>query len=217
MSTDTELIVMNTTKFGENAIILHALSRDFGRKSFMLRIGRKSGVMALLQPMNVLEATVADNPKSTLGTARSLWAKYPLSSIRSNVHKNTMTMFMSEVLYRTIREDVFEEGLYEWCVRSILTLDSMESDYSNFHLRFLLEFAAALGFSPEPEDLAPFAKEYLPCIEKLLTLSFGESMLLPLTGEERNGICDSIIRYLEHHTEAAINIRSLAILRELYR
>ena len=60
MTTDTELIVLNTTKFGENSIILHALSRDFGRRGFLIRVGRRTGALTLLQPMNILEAQVTE-------------------------------------------------------------------------------------------------------------------------------------------------------------
>lgn len=216
MTSDTELIVLNTTKFGENSIILHALSKDWGRRGFMIRLGRKTGAMALLQPMNILEATVTENPKTSIWNARNLSAKYPLAGIRGNIYKNTMTMFMSEVLYRTVKDQVFEDGLFEWCVRSVMLLESMESDFSNFHIRFLLEFAAALGFSPEAGDIAPFSGAHKGKIAEFMTRSFGESMLISLTGEERAEICGAIIKYLERHTENAINIRSLPVLHELF-
>lgn len=49
-----------------------------------------------------------------------------------------------------------------------------------------------------------------------MTSSLAESMLIPLTGPVRNDLASSLIRYLEFHTESAINIRSLAVLRELF-
>ena len=41
-------------------------------------------------------------------------------------------------------------------------------------------------------------------------------MLLPLRGEERNALCEDLLRYLEYHTESSINVRSLAVLREVF-
>ena len=41
-------------------------------------------------------------------------------------------------------------------------------------------------------------------------------MLLPLRGEERNALCEDLLRYLESHTESSINVRSLAVLREVF-
>ena len=127
-----------------------------------------------------------------------------------------MTLFMSEVLYRVVKDGAFEEGLYEWCSRSILTLDALDSDFSNFHLLFLLELAVALGFSPTLQDIAPFAGEHLKDIRNLMQADFSQALLLPLNGETRNAICEDILRYLEFHTESRIDVRSLAVLRELY-
>ena len=124
---------------------------------------------------------------------------------------------MSEVLYRTVKDGSREDGLYEWCRGSIVTLDALESDFSNFHIRFLLELAVALGFRPEAGDIAPFAGGNIEVLDKFLKASLSESMLLPLTGETRNAIADSLIRYIEFHTESTINIHSLTVLRDLYR
>ena len=92
----------------------------------------------------------------------------------------------------------------------------MDGDFANFHLRWLLEFCTALGFAPSGEDLAPFAGEYFSAVSSLLSSSFGEAMLLPLNGRERNGICEMLIRYVSHHTEMSLDIRSLRVLREIF-
>ena len=215
MKNSTELIILNHTKFGENSIVIHTLSQAYGRRSFLVRVGRKSA-MSLFLPLNILEADGTENPKATLWTAAGLSVRHPLNGIRSNLYKNTMTLFMSEVLYRVVKDGAFEEGLYEWCSRSILTLDALDSDFSNFHLLFLLELAVALGFSPTLQDIAPFAGEHLKDIRNLMQADFSQALLLPLNGETRNAICEDILRYLEFHTESRIDVRSLAVLRELY-
>lgn len=215
MNNSTELIILNHTKFGENSIVIHTLSQAYGRRSFLVRVGRKSA-MSLFLPLNILEADVTENPKATLWTAAGLSVRHPLNGIRSNLYKNTMTLFMSEVLYRVVKDGAFEEGLYEWCSRSILTLDALDNDFSNFHLLFLLELAVALGFSPTLQDIAPFAGEHLKDIRDLMQADFSQALLLPLNGETRNAICEDILRYLEFHTESRIDVRSLAVLRELY-
>lgn len=215
MKNSTELIILNHTKFGENSIVIHTLSQAYGRRSFLVRVGRKSA-MSLFLPLNILEADVTENPKATLWTAAGLSVRHPLNGIRSNLYKNTMTLFMSEVLYRVVKDGAFEEGLYEWCSRSILTLDALDNDFSNFHLLFLLELAVALGFSPTLQDIAPFAGEHLKDIRDLMQADFSQALLLPLNGETRNAICEDILRYLEFHTESRIDVRSLAVLRELY-
>ena len=215
MTTVTELIVLHTTKFGENSLVIHTLSRDYGRRSFLVR-GAGKRLMSLFLPLNILEADVQESTKSTLFTARNLTSRHPLLGIRSNVFKNSMTMFMSEVLYRALKEGTSEQGLYEWCERSILLLDAVQTDFSNFHLRFLLELTVALGFSPESRDLQPFVGDHYPTVERFMQTSFAESMLIPLNGTVRNEIAEEILRYIEFHTESSLRVNSLKVLRDLF-
>ena len=216
MTQNTELIVLHTTKFGENSLVVHTLSKDYGRRSFLVKGAGKKSMMSLFLPLNVLEADILETNKSTLFTARNLTAKHPLLGIRNNMFKNSMTMFMSEVLYRVVKDGAYEQGLFEWCEKDILLLDAIQTDFSNFHIRFLLELTVALGFSPESQDLMPFVGEHYPVVEKFMTLPFADSMLIPLNGVARNEIAEEILRYIEYHTESSVNVNSLKVLRELF-
>lgn len=215
MTENIEAIVLGYTKFGENSVVVHTLSEPYGRRGFLVHVGKKAG-MALLLPLNILEMDIVPNPKSTLWSARNLTAKDPLNGIRDNLYKNTICLFMSEVLLRAVKDGQAEDGLFPWCVRSILTLNGLQADFANFHIRFLLEFAGALGFSPTFDDIAPFAERHLAQIKPFLTSGFSESMLIPLRGEDRNALCEDLLRYLEYHTESAIHVHSLAVLREVF-
>lgn len=216
MTTSTELIILHTTKFGDNAIVAHTLSKGYGRRGFVVRGTGKKSSFSLLQPLSILEAEIIESPKSKLYIVKSLTAKYPLSGIRNSISKNAMTMFMAEVLYRTIKDGTNEHGLYEWCEKNILLLDAIDHDFSNFHIRFLLEFTVALGFYPEEHDLVPFTGEHTERIRKFMAEPFAESMLIPMSGSLRNEIAEGILRYLEYHTESAINVNSLKVLHELF-
>ncbi len=214
MVTNTEFIVLHTTKFGEKSLVVHTLSREYGRRSFLIRnVGKNS---SLFLPLNILEGEVVESSKSTLYMAKNLSVRHPLMGIRNNMFKNSMTMFMSEVLYRVIKDGANEQGLYEWAEKDILTLDAIIMDFSNFHIRFLLELAVALGFSPSSHALLPFVGDHYPVVEKFMTEPFAESMLIPLNGQTRNEIAEEILRYIEFHTESSLNVNSLKVLRELF-
>ena len=215
MKSKAELIILNHTKFGENSIVLHTLSSEYGRRGFLVKVSPRTA-MALFLPLNILEAEVTENPKSSLWFARNFLSVNPLNGIRGNIHKNTMTLFMSEVLYRVVKDQTNEDGLADWLKGQILTLDALQSDFANFHLLFLLNLCAALGFDPDLAGLAPFADKKLIHIEALLKTPFAEALLLPLSGADRNAIAESILKYIEYHTESAVNVRSLAVLREIY-
>jgi DNA repair protein RecO (recombination protein O) len=213
--TVAELIVLHTTKFGENSIVVHTLSREYGRRSFLVRgVGKKT--MSLFLPLNIIEAEIQESSKSTLYTAKGLSSACSLMGIRNSILKNSMTMFISEVLYRAIKDGTSEPGLYEWCRKNIMLLDAIQSDFSNFHIRFLLELAVELGFRPKASDLMPFVGDHYPIVESFMQMPFAESMLIPLNGAVRNEIAEEILRYIEFHTESALNINSLKVLRELF-
>ena len=215
MVAGTEIIVLHTTKVGESSIVVHTLSREYGRRSFLVK-GVRKAAMSLFLPLNILEAEVIESSKSNLYTARNISSACSLIGIRNSILKNSMTMFISEVLYRAIKDGAAEPGLYEWCRKSIQMLDAIESDFSNFHIRFLLELAVTLGFSPEMRDLRPFVGDNHNVIEGFMQKSFAESMLIPLNGVTRNEIAEAILRYIEFHTESSLNVNSLKVLRELF-
>ena len=135
----TRLIILNTTKVGERSLVLHALSPDWGRRSFIASVP-KGGGMALFQPLNILDAEVTENPKSDLWRVHALSPRHPLTGLRTSAGKNAMTLFMSEVLYRTIHESAREDGLFEWCERSILTLDALQGDRVYMKKEYLQEY-----------------------------------------------------------------------------
>lgn len=216
MTHSAQLIILAVTKTGEKSLVLHTLSSHWGRRSFIVSVSRSSG-MSLYLPLNILEAEVTENAKSDLWRLRGASAVSALAGIRSDVRKNAICMFMSEVLYRTIKDGADEDGLFEWCKKSILTLDALESDFANFHLMFLLEFCGVLGFSPSASDLAPFAGEHLQELSRLISLQYAEALILPMSGDSRNEMAEILLQYLSHHTESRIEIRSLRVLHELFR
>ena len=215
MTHASEFIVLAVTKVGDKSLVLHTLSPSWGRRSFITGVSRKAP-MALFMPLSVIEGEVTENPKSDLWRLREVSAPVPLNGIRNDVRKNTMTLFMSEVLYRVVKDQTNEDGLADWLKGQILTLDALESDFANFHLMFLLNLCSALGFDPDTAGIAPFADIHLSQVETLLKRPFAEAMLMPLSGADRNAIAESILKYIEFHTESAVNVRSLAVLREIY-
>lgn len=212
----TELLVLGLTKVGDNALVVQTLSREWGRRGFLVRSARKTGTTLFL-PLNIIEAEIVENPKSELWTIKDIGLKEGLQGCRGDIRKNTMTLFLSEVLLRTVREGVVEDGLYDWCVGSVLTLNALEESCANFPVRFLLELCGALGFRPSFDDIAPFAEEHLGPMKTLLNAPFAEAMLLPLNGSTRNKLCEDLLRYLSFHTDVNIQVKSLAVLRDLYR
>lgn len=215
MRTSAELIVLGTTRTGEKALVVHTLSREWGRRGFIVRPG-KNTPPSLFLPLSIIEADIVSNPKSSLWSMSGVSLSDPLDGIRGNIYKNTMSLFISELLFRTLRDGILEDGLYEWCVREILMLDALEGDFSSFHLLFVLGFAGALGFRPTWQDILPFAGESALPLKDLVEKPYSEALLVPLSGESRSAILNILISYLEFHTDQTLHLKSLPVLHDLY-
>lgn len=208
------IIVLHYTRFSDNAVMLHALSRAHGRKSFIVR--SSAGNIRFLQPLNILDCELSTNPKSSIRSASSFIQAVPLDTMRRSLGKNAISMFIAEVLYRTLEEGSEDLSLFDWAYRQICLLDALESDFANFHLRFLLEYCAVLGFAPTMESILPFTGEFSAAASSLLTASLTDAMLLPLSGKVRTQICGKLLTYLSFHLERPVNVRSLEVLGELF-
>lgn len=213
MKIQDRIIVLNSTPFSEKSLVLHCLSRKWGRRSFL--VSNASRLMPFFQPLNILDCDVAENQKSRLYRVSSFVNVAPLAGIRSSYGKNAISMFISEVLYRALREDMNDSGLFVWCQEEILLLDALQADYANFHIRFLLDFAAAMGFSPSYEALLPFLDDNASLAGEFLRRDAADSMLIPISGVRRSDLCVRLLKYLECHLEAPLKIRSLAVLQEI--
>ena len=211
----TEFILLHTTRYGDSSIILHTLSKEYGRKGFFVKNISRRCVSSVFFPLAILEADIDDHVRSRMPNVRNVSLQYALNGIRNNLKKGAISVFVSEVLFRVVKEGMQDSALYDMCERNILLLDAMESDFSNFHLYFLMEFIIALGFSPAPEDLEPFMGEHLSLMSDFISLPFSEAMLVPMSGGIRSELAERLLKYIEFHIESSVNVNSLKVLKEL--
>lgn len=216
MKRAVEFIVLATTKVGDSSIVVHSLSAEYGRKSFITNATRGSR-STLYQPFAILEGEVSESTRSELWRVASCHAAHALGSIRTDLDKTALTMFMSEVLYRCLHDGEGDEALYLWCKENILLLDALEEGFASFHLQFLAGLCRMMGFAPSITDLAPFAGERLEDLKALLSLQPADFLIYPLSGNKRGEIASILIEYLSYHIGARLNIRSLAVLSEIYK
>ena len=165
-------IVLNTTKLGDRSLVLHCLCREYGRRSFIVSVGGRTGAAVFL-PLNVMEGEVMENRRSELWRMHHISSAFPLAGIRGSMSKNAVSLFMSEVLYRCIHDGEGDAAFFDWCERSVATLDSLQAGAANFHLRWLMELSAAMGFSPTKESIAPFAGGRYPGAERTVCRRWG--------------------------------------------
>ena len=148
------MIVLHTTRYGDTSLIVHGYTREEGRTSLMLRGAfRTSGKRrpshpgaVLLHPLSIVNYVASRSPKAGMAYLREFSPKYRLHSIREDIGKISIAMFISELLFRTLLHSERDEGLYDFLEDAVLRLEALEGNAANFHLWFLDRYAAYLGF-----------------------------------------------------------------------
>lgn len=215
------MILLHTTKYGDSSIILHGFTREYGRKSFIIRgVGKRRGnsSTALLHPLSILEVEVREGAEYSIAQLKDYSPKYPLHSLRGSIVKNTIAIYISELLYRTTHDAECDPSLYDFIESSILALNSLEKDYSNFHIWFTIKYIALLGFMPDPSSLplfTNFEEWQRDLLFIFLTTGMEESLKIPLKREKRNIFIESLVGFLEQNLGQRIEIKSVSVLHQI--
>jgi DNA repair protein RecO (recombination protein O) len=68
--------------------------------------------------------------------------------IHSSINKTTLTIAISEMMYKTIREEEQNENLYDYCLNAIKILNNSDERLNNFFLVFSTQYLRHVGFYP---------------------------------------------------------------------
>lgn len=234
-------IVLNTLKYGESSIIAHILTDVAGRRGYMVQglgkgKGSSRGKGALFQPMFLVEFVGLESNKMDLDRLKEVTLAEPLQTIPFDVRKSTIALFMSEVLYKLVREVEPNSPLFEFVYHSVVALDRMSEGVYNFHLWFMVALSRHLGFYPSGEyaegmvfDIEagcftatpPLGGLYINAentllLHRLLESSPRDLATLPLSRVQRKEFLSSLLAYYGYHLDTIHNISSLRILSEVF-
>lgn len=219
----SRIIVLHLTKYGESSLVVHAIDSVGGRCSYMLRgAGRSKRVSTgSFHNLAVLDVVSWSGPRSSMAYLKEYEPCMQLSSLRSDMVKSSIALFISELLYRTVVEQNYDPALFGWLCDAVEKLDAAESGaVANFHLWFLAGFCSVMGFGPSRngdfDGASLLRKDNLQLLLELVSRDFAHAMAIPLTGRRRSEFCEQMIRYISYHLGMDLNIRSLDVLHTLY-
>lgn len=147
----TRGIVLHYTRYSDSSGIVNMLTENRGRQAFMVRgatRGKKAGRMAMLQPLMILSIDVSDKPGREVQDLRDFSLDYVPSSIPFSIQKNSVAMFLGEILNAAIREEVADKALFSYIMESVVWFDRQPGPEAGFHLLFLTGLTRHLGFGP---------------------------------------------------------------------
>ena len=145
----TNAIVLSKLKYNDNDLIVRCYTQQLGVVSFLLRgvlKSKKSNTkVAYFQLLSQLQLIIDYKSNRSLHSIKETKLQHHYKTLHSHVLKSAVVMFLSEVLASTLKEEEQNETLFSFIETTLLWLDE-QSDYSNFHLLFLLNLSKYLGF-----------------------------------------------------------------------
>lgn len=193
MLSTTDAIVLCLQPQSDKAHVLHTYTRAGGRANYKVYgIGRKN-TSGKYTPLSIVQLTTDEH---SVRTAQLLFVPQTLVT---DPYKRTIALFISEILHNVLRHPMEDGPMFEFLIQTIQELDATDEP-QNFHLQFLIDFAAKLGFAV-PEDNEP----------KHIAL-----LQLPVTREERQKQLRAFCEYFEEHVETWKTPHSLDVLMEVF-
>lgn len=142
---------MRTVKYGDTSLIVSMFTELFGVQSYMVNGARSSKPRAakgnLLQPGNILEMVVYHNEIKNLQRISEYKLGYIYNAVHLNVVKNTVALYMVELLQKCLKQPEQHLELYYFTENALRLLDvSGMPVAANLPLYFTLKVAEHLGF-----------------------------------------------------------------------
>lgn len=148
----TPALVLHTTQYAETSVIAKIFTRQLGVRSYILKGVRKTGSRTkqnLLQPLSHLDLVVYNNPKTQLNYLKEITPHateaQPADDFETEAVRNALRFFMTELLYKTLREEEPMPELFDYVVES---MSFQGSELYHQPIRFLLTVAQHLGITP---------------------------------------------------------------------
>lgn len=237
MISKSQIIVLHTIKHSDTGVVVQAYSNALGRCALYYRGGGKHNKnLAELHPLSILDVVTYSNLGPAMPNIKEMTPAENLSSLVTDIRKNAIAIFISELLTKSIREVEPNGILYNFISSSVLVLDSLSEGVENFHLHFLAHYCKILGYMPldnfnaEDKYFNFIQAEYTSFYEKANCFTQEQSALLHLvlttpvtkiadikcSGTERSDFIKRLLDYLSYHLDGKLEIKSLPVLHEIF-
>lgn len=234
----TKAIVLSALKYSDSSLIVKCYTQEEGLKSYLIRgilKAKKGGIKAAyFQPLTQLKIEANHNTKGNLNSIKEVQVSYPYKTIYNDIVKQSVVLFLSEVLSSSIQEEEKNKALFEYIETALIWLD-VHYKIANFHLLFLLNLTRFLGFYPDLSENDKIGFDLLEGnytnataqknvisganfyqFKKLLGIDFDGIEKVSFNKSERQLVLQIIIRYFELHLDGFRNPKSLQILETVF-
>src|SRR5512133_3092423 len=133
----TRAIVLHHVKYGESSLIVTLYTERHGRMTCMvsgIRSKKTHLSLTFFQPLTLLEAEIYYRPNREVHRLKELSCPFHYTSIPFAITKSTISLFIAEILWLTLREEEANEELFNFLFHAFQLLDTKDEGVANFHL-----------------------------------------------------------------------------------
>lgn len=236
MLLSTPGLVLHTTPYADTSVVAKVFTRQLGVRSYIIKgVRSRTGRVKqnLLQPLSSLDMIVYDNHRNNLNHIRELTPRN--SQQPSDPVEIALRFFMTEVLYRALREEEPMQELWDYVETASNKIQTEDGKRKDVPIAFLLNVTHYFGIEPMdnhsasrklfdlqegrfidsptettlPQDLSEMLHTYL---YNLPTFQFPT-----YTSSERGKLLDALIAYFQIHLSGFHNFNSHQILHTILR
>jgi DNA repair protein RecO (recombination protein O) len=235
----TKGIVLKTTDYAENSVIVKIFTQKFGLQSYLINGVKKAKAkirLNMLQPLHILDMVVYHKPNGGIQRISDARSEPILQSIPYDITKSSLVLFMNEMIYKSLKQEDDDVVMFEFIEKCIEMLDQSEKGIANFHLIFLMKLTRFLGFYPDisnadtssffnlkngvflkhqPLHLFFIEEKYLAHWIDILRNSMDNFLAIKLDAATRRYFIQKIIDYYSLHIDNFGEVKSHIILEEV--
>ena len=240
----TKGVVVRSVKYGETSLVVTLFTEMFGLQSYMVNGVRSSSPRNpyrgnFFQPATLLDLVVYHNDRQALQRIREFRWSYIYQDLYRNIHKNTVAMFITEVLQKCLKQPEANPDLFAFVEDVLEHLDKgSPSVVANMPLYYLVHQAHFFGFMIQDsyhegaqvldlqEGRFQAARPSHPYFVEGRLSELGAQLLrslhpadleqLQLSREQRRVLTDAFIAFYGFHQPEFGQMRSLQVLQALY-
>ena len=233
-------IVLRAFMFNDSKMMVDVLSREKGRLSCVVSVGTsrgRKGRRQLFQPLSLLDLVLDDGSVNKLSVIKEVSIHRAYVSIPFHPSKLAMSMFIAEFVSNITRAGQDTGLLYDYVYNSLMWLDGVAADFSNFHLVFMIRLTRFVGVYPNLDEYADGSffdmnngcfvryatnrREFLNAGESkimylLMRMNYDNMHVFKFSHVERNRCLDVILDYYKLHVPGFADMKSLPVLRDLF-
>ncbi len=239
----TKGIIIRTVKYGETSLVVSAYTELFGLQQYMVngvRTSKKTANVSAshLQVGNILEMVVYKNEKDTLQRIKECKMAVHYDTLFMDVMKNTIMLFMIEILQKCIKEPDHQPELFYFIEDILIGLDKgTVQRTANMPLFFIIHLSHFFGFRLmdnytnnsnildlhegqfvefPPMHQMVVMPPHSECIAQFLrVMQLNELEDIRMNRIQRNTILDACLQFYTFHIHPFGNMKTLPIIRTL--